>query len=146
MVTFMSREKITISKNLPFKTEIPVLVEHINLGGHLGNDSYLAIVHEARIRFLESKGFSELSLYEDIGLVLTDSYIRYKQETFRGDLLEVFVGVDNITHLEGDFYYRLYSTRLKKDIALAKTGCAFFNYKTRKLAKIPESIIEKLTS
>ncbi len=140
----MSREKIFIPKLLPFKTEIPVLVEHVNLGGHLGNDSYLVMMHEARIRFLESKGFSELSIQESIGLVLTDSYIRYKRETFRGDTLEIHVGIDNVTPLECNFYYRVFSKQSQKEIALGKTGCAFFDYTIRKLSKISEDSINKL--
>lgn len=141
----MSRIKLNIPQNLPFATDVPILVEHINLGGHLGNDSYLSIFHEARIRFLESLGLSELSICTDIGLVLTESYIRYETEIFRGDVLTVFVGTGNITKLECDFYYRLFSKKLSKQIAFGKTGCAFFNYKLRKLAKISEETIKKLS-
>lgn len=142
----MSRLKILIPERFSFSTEISVLIEHVNYGAHLGNDSYLSIIHEARIRFLESFGVSELSISGVIGIVLTDSYVSYKQETTRGDILEVFVAIDNITRLECDFYYKMISKKSGATIAIAKTGAAFFDFQKRKLAPLPSSIIEKLNS
>lgn len=140
----MSRLKIQMPEEFTFSTEIPVLIEHINYGSHLGNDSYLSIIHEARIRFLESLGVSELSISGDIGLVLTDSYVSYKQETTRGDILKVLVTLDSLTRLECDFYYKMISKRSGDTIALAKTGAAFFDYKKRKLTPLSQSIIDQL--
>jgi acyl-CoA thioester hydrolase len=140
----MSRLNIEIPEDFTFSTQIPVLVEHVNYGAHLGNDSYLSILHEARVRFLESLGFSELSVLETIGIVLTDSYISYKKETTRGDVLEIFVKLDNLSRLECDFYYKMVSKNLGVTIALAKTGAAFFDYKKRKLSPLPKHLLEIL--
>jgi acyl-CoA thioesterase FadM len=137
----MSRLAIEIPDDFSFSTQLPVLIEHVNYGAHLGNDSYLSIIHEARIRYLESLGVSELVFEKPLGLVLTDSYIGYKQETTRGDILEVFVSLKNLTRLECDFYYKLISIHSGKLIAIAKTGAAFFNFETRKLSPLSKEFI-----
>ena len=48
----MPRIKLELPEKLVFSTEIPVRITDINYGGHLGNDSILSIVQEARVRFL----------------------------------------------------------------------------------------------
>lgn len=142
--TFVSRLKIDIPDNFSFSTEIPIMVQHINWGLHLGNDSHLAIIHEARVRYLQTLNISEKSIIHSIGLVLTDSYISYKKEVTHGDTLEVFVLMDHLTRLEADIYYKLVSKKTKEVIALAKTGCAFFDYEKRKLSPLPKEVVDKL--
>jgi len=46
----MARIKIEIPDKFIYKTEIPIRITDINYGGHLGNDSLLSIIHEARVR------------------------------------------------------------------------------------------------
>lgn len=142
----MSRLKIEIPDEFIFSTEIPVLIEHINYGAHLGNDSYLSILHEARIRFLESLGVSELSISGTIGIVLTDSYIGYKKEAHRGDILKVYVTIQNISRLECDFYYKITSVKSGALLTVAKTGAAFFDFKPRALAPLPKEALAILSS
>ncbi len=56
----MSRIKIEMPEKFIYKTEIPVRITDINYGGHLGNDSLLSIIHEARVRFLKHLEYSEV--------------------------------------------------------------------------------------
>ena len=51
----MARIKLTLPENFNFSTNIEVRITDINYGGHLGNDSVLEIIHEARIRMLAEK-------------------------------------------------------------------------------------------
>ena len=140
----MSRLKVNIPDEFSFVTEIPVMVQHINWGLHLGNDSYLAMIHEARVRYLDTLKVSEKSFHETIGLVLTDSYVSYKQEASHGDILQISVSMNNLTRLEADFYYKLVSKKSGNVIALAKTGCAFFDYEKRALSPLSREFVENL--
>ncbi len=140
----MSRLKVNIPDDFSFVTEIPVMVQHINWGLHLGNDSYLAMIHEARVRYLDTLKVTEKSFHESIGLVLTDSYVSYKLEASHGDVVQIHVAMNHLTRLEADFYYKLVSKNTGKVIATAKTGCAFFDYEKRALAPLSKDFVEKL--
>ncbi|MBA3674954.1 MAG: esterase, partial [Chitinophagaceae bacterium] len=55
-----------IKINLPVKyfnieINIPVRITDINYGDHVGNDSLVAIIHEARMQFLQHYGYTELN-------------------------------------------------------------------------------------
>ena len=54
-------------------TEVKVLVRisDINYGNHLGNDSLVSIIHEARILWLKSLNYTELNI-EGTGLIMSD--------------------------------------------------------------------------
>ncbi len=82
----MARIKIELPEKFLFRTEIPVRITDINYGGHLGNDSLLSIIHEARLRFLNHLGYSESNV-EEVGIIMIDSAIQYKSEGFYGDEL-----------------------------------------------------------
>jgi acyl-CoA thioester hydrolase len=73
----MARVKLEIPETLPFSTEISVRIGDINYGGHLGNDAVLSIVHEARVRFLGSLGYTEMNV-EGKGIIMTDAVVVFK--------------------------------------------------------------------
>lgn len=56
----MPRLKVKLPSNFPFSTEVRVRVGDVNYARHLSNDKVLALVHEARVRFLNHYGFTEL--------------------------------------------------------------------------------------
>jgi len=127
----------------PFKTEIPVRITDINYGGHLGNDSLLSIIHEARVRFLKHLGYSESDV-EGSGIIMIDAAIQYKSEGFYGDLLIVEIAVNDFSGIGCDFIYRITNKNTSKEIALAKTGIAFFNYEKRKTVPVPAEFKKKI--
>ncbi len=76
----MNRVKIKIPNENPlFSTKIPIRITDINYGGHVGNDSILAILHEARMQFLHAFGYSELDAGGN-SLIMADVMIAYKNE------------------------------------------------------------------
>lgn len=139
----MARIKIEIPKKFIYKTEIPIRISDINYGGHLGNDSLLSIIHEARLQFLNHLGYSE-SYVEGVGIIMIDSAIQYKSEGFYGDELLVEIAVNDFSGLGCDFVYRLTNKNSKKEIAVAKTGIVFFNYEKRKTAPVPTEFKKKI--
>ena len=58
----MARIKIELPDNFPFTTSIPVRITDINYGGHVGNDTVLSIIHEARMQFLKSMAIQKWNL------------------------------------------------------------------------------------
>lgn len=129
----MPRIKIELPEKFIYSTEIPVRITDINYGGHLGNDSLLSIVHEARVRFLKHLGYSESDV-EGNGTIMIDAAIQYKSEGFYGDELIVEIAVNDFSGIGCDFVFRITNKNTLKEIALVKTGIVFFNYKKEKLS------------
>ena len=139
----MARIKIEIPNKFIFRMELPIRITDINYGGHLGNDSLLSLIHEARVRFLNHLGYSESNV-EGSGIIMIDAGVQYKSEGFYGDELLVEVAVNDFTGIGCDFIYRVTNKNTLKEIALAKTGIVFFNYEKRKTAPIPELFKKKI--
>jgi acyl-CoA thioesterase FadM len=72
----------------PFSTELRVRITDVNYGGHMGNDSLLGLLHEARVQFLAHYGLSELDIGGLWGIIMADSVIVYKSEAFPGETTE----------------------------------------------------------
>jgi acyl-CoA thioester hydrolase len=141
----MARIKIEIPDKFIFKTEIPIRITDINYGGHLGNDSLLSILHEARLRFLMHLGYTESNV-EGVGIIMIDSAIQYKSEGFYGDEIVVEIVVNDISAIGCDFVYRLTNKKTSKEIAIAKTGTVFLDYEKRKTVSVPVNFKKKIES
>ena len=136
----MPRIKLELPEKMLFSTEIPVRITDINYGGHLGNDSILSIVQEARVRFLNKYNYSEKNI-EGLGIIMTDCAIVYKSESFYGDTLEIKIGLKDFFKYGCDIYYQIINKKTAKDVALIKTGIMFFDYEKRKRDRVPERFI-----
>ena len=143
MIT-MPRIKLDLPHNFHFTTEIPVRITDINYGGHLGNDAVLSIIHEARVRFLMEKGYTEFNV-EGVGIIMTDSAVVYKSEAFYGESLRIQVAVKDFSKYGCDLYYLLRERESGREVVHAKTGIAFFNYEERKLAAVPEKFQQQFS-
>ena len=125
-----------------FSTTIDVRITDLNYGNHLANDSLLSIIHEARVRFLNHFGYTELDV-EGVGIMMADSVIIYKSQSHYGDTLNIEIGVGDISKKSCDFYYRITKNE-DKIVALCKTAIVFFDYNSQKPAQVPRPFIDKL--
>ena len=131
----MPRVKLELPARTVFSAEIPVRITDVNYGGHLGNDSLLSILHEARVQFLKKFGFTELNI-GGVGIIMSDAVLVYKAEVFYGDILTVEIGVDDLQAVGADITYRVMVRG--KEAARAKTGIIFFDYANRKIVQTPQ--------
>jgi len=134
----MPRLQLDMPSHYFYSTTLPVRISDINYGGHLGNDAVLALVHEARVRFLNHYHYNELDI-EGLGLIVADSAIVYKAEAFYGDAVQIEVTVTDFNRYGCDFYYLLSNKDSAVEIAHAKTGVVFFDYSARKVVSMPAS-------
>jgi acyl-CoA thioesterase FadM len=139
----VARIKVELPETFPFSTEIEVTIAYINYGGHLGNDSVMTILQEARLRFLESFGYSEKDV-EGWGIIMTDAAIEYKAECFRGDRLRIQVGAADPGGRGCDICYLVHNLSIGKEAVKAKTGILFFDYETRKPVHMPPGFRARL--
>ncbi|MEI9808299.1 MAG: thioesterase family protein [Bacteroidota bacterium] len=141
----MSRIKIDLPDHFTFTTSIPIRITDINYGGHTGNDTILSIIHEARIQFLQSMGFTEIA-FAGAGMIMADVGIEFKSELFYGDIVLASVTAANLSKVSFDVYYKLEKETGGKKIpvAFAKTGMVCYDYKNKKIVAVPEEARAKL--
>ncbi|MFD0999928.1 acyl-CoA thioesterase [Ohtaekwangia kribbensis] len=141
----MARIQITLPDAFIFTTELTVRASDLNYGAHVGNDSVLTIMQEARIVLYRTLGFKdEISFEGSTGQIIADAAIQYKSEAFLGDRLTVKIAIDEFTRFGFDMYYLLENTETGKEVARGKTGIVCFDYEKRKIAAIPEILLQKL--
>ncbi len=141
----MARIKIDFPDRPVFTTELPVRITDINYGGHLGNDAVLSLVHEARLRFLNNLGYSEMDI-EGKSLIMSDAAIVYKSEGHYSDQLQIEIAVADFSGIGFDILYRIINAETLKIVALVKTGMVFFDYHTKKPVTVPLVFKEKTTT
>jgi acyl-CoA thioester hydrolase len=142
----MPRIHISLPSTILFTAEVQVRISDINYGGHVGNDSILTIMQDARLLFYRARGFkNEISFEGTIGQIIADASVQYKAESFLGDQLLVNVFVDDITKYGFDMLYQIINKENGKEIARGKTGIVCFDYQKRKVAPIPESVLAILS-
>ena len=73
----MARIKIELPENSIASFTIPVRITDINYGNHVGNDSFVAIIHEARMQWLKQYGYTELQV-EAVGLIMSDLAVEFQ--------------------------------------------------------------------
>jgi acyl-CoA thioester hydrolase len=142
----MARVKLKFPDENPlFSTTIPVRVSDLNYANHVGNDAVLSIIHEARMRFFRSHGFTELNA-GGVGLIMADVMISYKGESFYGDDLHINIFAEEITEFSFDLLYKITTERDYKTISIAhaKTGMICFEYTARKVTSMPPDLKEIL--
>ena len=136
------RIKLEFPDKIVFSTEMAVRISDVNYGGHLGNDAVLSLCHEARIQFLNSINCTELNLF-GVGIIMGDAALVYKSEAFYGEVLQIEVGVADISARSFDIYYRLKNKKSQQEIALVKTGIVCFDYSSRKTVAVPEAFVKQ---
>ncbi|MEO5976604.1 MAG: thioesterase family protein [Chryseolinea sp.] len=143
----MPRIQIELPSTFIYKTEITVRVSDLNYGGHVGNDTMLTLLQEARINFYRSLGFRDETSFEGtVGQIIADAAVQYKAESFLGDVLVIEIGVLELSRFGFDMVYKVTNKLTTKNIAFAKTGMVCFDYATHKVAAIPQVLLEKLKS
>ncbi len=141
----MNRIKLDLPEQFTFSTFLTIRITDLNYGGHVGNDSFLSLIQEARQQFLASHGYEELSI-EGIGLIMADVAIEFKKELHYGDKLKISVTADAFDKLGFDLFYLLEIMREDETLLAgkAKTGMICYDYGNGKKVPVPEAVIRKL--
>ena len=142
----MERIKINLPEKFFFETLISIRITDLNYGGHVGNDVFLSLIHEARQQFLNHHDYSELD-FAGTGLIMADVAIEYKKELNYKDVVKIAVAANGFDKLGFDLYYKLEVEEDGKNILAgkAKTGMICFDYHNKKKVSVPEEAIQKLS-
>jgi acyl-CoA thioesterase FadM len=143
----MERIKISLPEKFHFSTTHRIRITDLNYGGHVGNDVFLSLVHDARQQFLENYGYTELN-FEGTGLIMTDAAIEYKRELRYKDEIKISVAANGFDRLGFDVFYLIEVKDADKWVVAGKvkTGMTCFDYNAKKKTPVPALGIKKLSS
>ncbi len=143
----MNRIKIDMPAHFSFSTLITIRITDLNYGGHVGNDSFLSLIHEARQQFLRSHGYEELAI-AGAGLIMADVAIEFKKELNYSDTVKISVAADGFDKLGFDLFYKMEIVSGDTFVlaAKAKTGMLCYDYGAKKLVAVPREVLERLGS
>jgi acyl-CoA thioesterase FadM len=141
----MARIRIQLPEEFRFTTSIPIRISDLNYGGHVGNDTILTLLHESRMQFLKSMGYTEMD-FEGTSLIMSDVGIEFKSEVFYGDVIKAYVTAAEFSRVGFDVCYMLVNEKNDRPVAHAKTGMVCYDYKARKIAPVPQKAIDRLSA
>ena len=135
----MNRIKLELpaAQHFIFTTEITPRINDINYGNHLGHDHIISLMHEARVRFLKKYDFSEIDV-AGTSIIMADLAITYKAEVSWGERLTFDIAVYAPSSAGCNFFYYIKNAKDGAEVARAKTGIVFFDYKKKKVTRMPE--------
>lgn len=141
----MPRLKIELPEKFSFEAVIPIRITDLNYGNHVGNDTIISILHEARVQYLQHFGYGELD-FAGVGLIMSDVAIEFKSEIFYGEKIIASIQVGEFSKFAFDVYYKLEKENNSKRIpvAIAKTGMVCYDYSTKKIVSVPGEVIKNL--
>ncbi|MDI9338151.1 MAG: thioesterase family protein [Alphaproteobacteria bacterium] len=139
----MHRLKLILPEPFEFNCTIPIRITDLNYGAHVGNHNFLALLHEARVLFFKSKGFSENNI-DGAGIILVDAEIEFKNEILYPNSVKIWVKAANLNALGFDLFYKIEFEDCNTLCCKAKTSIILFDYKERKKVRLLEGIIQKL--
>ena len=119
-----------------YSTDLAVRITDINGANHLGNDSMISMISEARARFLFDFGVEHSA---DDQIIVTDLATTYLAEAFARDELRFEIGVMDFNRYGGDIIFRITRPADATLIALAKSGFVFFDYAAKRVVPMPDS-------
>lgn len=143
----MERIKIKLPESFNFSTNIKIRITDLNYGGHVGNDSFLSLIHEARQQFLNHLDYSELKI-ENASLIMADAQIEFKKELSYGNEVKISVTASGFDKFGFDIFYKIEIIN-NENLVLAgkaKTGMLCYDYQNKKLMPVPEEAKVKLAS
>jgi acyl-CoA thioester hydrolase len=141
----MPRIKLELPSKEICSVQIPVRINDLNYGNHVGNDAFVSLIHEARVQWLAKNGFTELDC-GGAGLILSSLVIEFKKESFYGDVVEIKIFSGELTRVSFELYYQLTAHRNGENVllAFAKTDMVCFDYGLKKTVSVPEKLKEVL--
>ena len=140
----MARIQIKMVDGFVFETELTIRTSDLNFANHVGNDTFVSLMQEARTRFFMDLGYSDLNV-EGKGTIISDLAVVYKSQSFYGERLKFELGVGDFNKYGCDIFYRVTNAKNQKLVLEAKTGIIFFDYEKNKVTTIPAGFMSHFT-
>ena len=137
----MARIQLYFQGVVVYNTRLQIRVSELNYGNHLGNDSLLGLMQEARVQYFNSLNQTEKDFY-GVGIIMSDVAVVYKSEGFAGNDIQFELALSDFSPKGFDMYYNIYNHTTQKQLAVAKTGIVCFDYSLRKTVNLPVEFLK----
>lgn len=141
----MARISVQLPEQFGFAMEMAVPVAFINRGNHLGNDSLVSCLNEARLAFMQAR-FGHPYAVDGAAMINADLAVEYKAEAYHGDRLCIEVAACDFHRYGCDIVYRVTCVQDGRLVALAKTGMLLFDLEQKRLQEVPAGFVAALTA
>ena len=132
----MARIRLEPPKNIVFATTLDVRVTDLNYGRHLGHMELVGLLHQARVRFLDAHGMTEMNV-EGLVLIVVDLAVSYRSEAFIGQTLGIDIGLAFEGSRGVGFTYAVRNQDTGTLVALARTGVVFADPESHTVVQAP---------
>lgn len=116
------------------RVTLTVRIGDINYGNHLGHMEMVGLMHEARMQWLASLGWTEQGV-EGVAMVVRDLHIRYIAECFYGDVLAFDMKVVAVSPCRFCIHYQV--LRSQQLVASAAVEMVCMHPTHKKIVRIP---------
>ena len=139
----MPRVKLDELPSYEFQHHLTVRVTDINYAGHLGNETLLGLVHEARAQFLKQLKFNTI-IQDDqhIGVIIADLVVNFRAEAFAQDQLTIDCQIGDIGERSFRLFHRI--RRAEQVIALVESGTVAYDYLAGEVILLPQEFLIEL--
>ena len=132
----MTRIRLSFPDPAVFTHRVPVRITDLNYGNHLGHDTLVSLLHDARGAYFRAHDYAENDV-EGTGIILADLAVVYRAQVRYGQTLNIEIAVQAAGSRGVDFCYRVTDADTGELAAVAKTGLLFFDYDANKVTAMP---------
>lgn len=137
----MARVKLVEQEEYRFHYPVRIEPRHLSIGNHLHSNNLIILASAARADVFHSMGLTEVDLGDGVtGIVIADIVVSYKAEAFLHDEIVIDTHFGAFTSRSFTVFQRI--RKSDKVLAIAETGLVTFNYRSRKIARIPERVLQ----
>lgn len=115
--------------------------QHMNMGGHMGNEMVFILANQVRTKFFQHIGVPEFDHEHQSGTIMANAAVKYINEGLIGDKITVQVYIDHISEITFDFKIRFIKNDAM-DLAIVRQGILWFDYNHRKPIELPKLLID----
>ncbi|MCY3566118.1 MAG: thioesterase family protein [Gammaproteobacteria bacterium] len=141
----MPRIKLSLPEEFTFRMERSVGLSDVNYAKHLDSLSMVEILHEARLQYLASLGFTEEDIF-GLGMVVTDLSVDFRSESFANDVLIIDVGIGKVNRYGVDICLRVTNSALDSVVCVAKMGVVLFDFDKHQMVSVPRQFKQLVQS
>ncbi len=124
-----------------YSVKLNTRIDDINYGNHVCHSKYLNYLHQTRISFLNSLGFSEGDFF-GASLIMLNLDIKYLNECFLNDLLEVTITNMSIEGAKIEISYSIFNHTRNLSSVTAKTTMGLYDRTNNKLKRPSQECIQ----
>jgi thioesterase-3 len=84
------------------ETEFKIRTFHTDAFGHVNNSRHLELLEEARWQYAEQIGLVELLAQQNLGFIIIDMRLRFREPVFEGEIIEVFTSLVSLGSASGE--------------------------------------------